>query len=55
MGVHDFKHNKVPLFAPIKGNINTSMFATPKLALGRAGRYNFLVPLSYHKVYAKFH
>ena len=39
MGTHDFKYNKVPLFARITGNINTSMFAAPKLALVPASRY----------------
>ena len=33
MGFHDFKYNKVPLFARKTGNINTSIFAAPKLAL----------------------
>ena len=34
MGAHDFKYNKVALFfSRITGNINTSMFAAPKLAL----------------------
>ena len=32
MGAHDFKYNKVPLFARKRGNINTSMFAAPKPA-----------------------
>ena len=39
MGIHDFKYNKVPLFARKTGNINTSMFAAPKLALVPASRY----------------
>ena len=39
MGTHDFKYNKVPIFAPKTGNINTSMFAAPKLALVPASRY----------------
>ena len=39
MGTHDFKYNKVPLFARKTGNINTSMFAAPKLALVPASRY----------------
>ena len=30
MGTHDFKYNKVPLFARKIGNINTSMSAAPK-------------------------
>ena len=37
------------------GNINTSMFASPKLALVPAGRYNCDVTWSYHNVCAKFH
>ena len=40
MGTHDFKYNNVPLFARKPGNINTSMFAAPKLALVPASRYN---------------
>ena len=32
MGAHDFKLNKVPLFARKPENINTSMSAAPKLA-----------------------
>ena len=39
MGTHDFKYNKVPFFARKTGNINTSMFAAPKLALVPASRY----------------
>ena len=39
IGTHDFKYNKVPLFARKTGNINTSMFAAPKLALVPASRY----------------
>ena len=33
MGTHDLKYNKVPHFAGKTGNINTSIFAAPKLAL----------------------
>ena len=29
MGAHDFKYNKVPLFARKTENINTSMSASP--------------------------
>ena len=47
MGTHDFRYNKVPIFARKTGNINTSIFAAPKLALVPA--------LSYHNVCAKFH
>ena len=39
MGTYDFKYNKVPIFARKAGNINTSMFAAPKLALVPASRY----------------
>ena len=39
-GAHDFKHNKVPLFAGTPVNINVSRSAAPKLALVPASRYN---------------
>ena len=39
MGTHDFKYNKVPLFARKPWNINTSMSAAMKLALVPASRY----------------
>ena len=55
MGTHDFKYNKVPLFARKTGNINTSMSAAPKLALVPASRYYCDVTWSYHNVCAKFH
>ena len=55
MGAHDFKNNKVPLFARKTGNINTSMSAAPELALEPASRYYCDVNFSYHKVCAKFH
>ena len=55
MGAHDFKLNKVPLFARKPENINTSMSAAPKLALVPAGRYYCDVNWSYHNVCAKFH
>ena len=55
MGTHDFKYNKVPIFARITGNINTSMFAAPKLALVPASCYYCDVTWSYHNVCAKFH
>ena len=56
MGAHDFKYNKVALFFARKtGNINTSMFAAPKLALVPASRYYRDVTWSYHNVCAKFH
>ena len=54
MGAHDFKYNKVPLFARKKGNINTSMFAAPKLALVPAIRYYCDVTWSYHNACASF-
>ena len=40
MGAHDFKHNKVPLFARKQGNINVLRSAAPKLALVPASHYN---------------
>ena len=55
MVAHDFKYNKVPIIACKTGNINTSMFAAPKLALVPASRYYCDVTWSYHKVCAKFH
>ena len=55
MGVHDFENNKVPLFAPKPGNINTSMSAAQELALVPASRYYCDVTWSYHNVYATFH
>ena len=55
MGTHDFKYNKVPLFARKTGNINTSMSAAPKLALVPASRYYCDITLSYHNVCARFH
>ena len=55
MGTHDFKYNKVPIFARETGNINSSMFAAPKLALVPASRYYCDVSWSYHNVCAKFH
>ena len=55
MGTHDFKYNKLPLFARTTGNINTSMSAAPKLALVPASRYYCDVTGSYLNVYAKFH
>ena len=55
MATHDFKYNKVPLFARKPGNINTSMSAAPKLALVPASRYYFDVTWSNHNVYSMFH
>ena len=55
MGTHDFKNNRVPLFARKTGYINTSMSAAPKLALVPASHYYCDVTWSYHNVYAKFH
>ena len=54
MEAHDFKYNKVPIFDRKTGNINTSMFAAPKLALVPASRYYCDVNCSYHNVCAKF-
>ena len=49
MGTHDFKYNKVPLFARKPGNNNTSMFAAPKQGLVPASRYYCNVTWSYLK------
>ena len=50
MGTRDFKYNNVPLFAQKPGNINTSMYAAPKLAFVPASRYYCVVTYSYHNV-----
>ena len=55
MGTHDFKNIKVHLFARKTGNIITSMFAAPKLALVPASRYYCDVTWSYHNACAKFY
>ena len=55
MVAHDFKYNKVPLFARKTGNINTKMSASPKLALVPASRYYCDVNWSNHNVCSKFH
>ena len=55
VGVHDFKLNKVPLFALKSVNINVSLSAALKLALVPASRYYCNVNWSYHNVCAKFH
>ena len=55
MGTHDFKYNKVPLFGRKTGNINTSMFAAPKLALVPASRNYCDVTCSYQNACAKFY
>ena len=55
MGAHDFKLNKVPLFALKSVNINVSLSAAPKLALVPASRYYCDIKWSYHNVCAKFH
>ena len=54
-GTHDFKYNKVPLFAKKPLNINTSMSAATILELVPACRYYCDENLSYHNVCAKFH
>ena len=55
IGVHDFKYNKVPLFAKKSGNMNNSMSAAPKLAVAPASRYYCDVNWPYFNVCAKFH
>ena len=49
MGTHDFRYNKVPLFAWKPLNINTSMSAATTIALVPASRYYSIVTWSYHK------
>ena len=55
MGTHNFKYNKVPIFARKPWNINTSMSAAMILAHVPASRYYCDVTWSYHNVCAKFH
>ena len=55
MGAHDFENNKVPLFGPKTGKINSSMSTAQKLALVPASRYYCDVNWPYHNVCAKFH
>ena len=55
METYDFKYNKVPFVDRKTWTINTSMIATPKLALVPASRYYCDVTWSYHNVYAKCH
>ena len=55
MGTHDFKYNKVPLFARKPGNIKISIIAVQKQALVPASRYYCDVTWSYHNVCDKFH
>ena len=55
MGAHDFKLNRVPLFARKPLNFNVSKSAAPKLALVPASCYNCDVKQSTLKVCAKFH
>ena len=55
MGAHDFKPNKVPLFARKPVNINVSRSVAPKRALVPASRYNCDVNTSNLNVCAKSH
>ena len=48
-GVHDLKYKKVPYFARKTGNINTYMFAAPKLALVPAHYEN--TPMQYTAIF----
>ena len=54
-GFHDFKYNKVPLFARKTGNNNTWMSAAKKLALVTGSRYYCDVNLSFDNVCAKYY
>ena len=53
MGTHDFKYNKVPIFARKQGNINTctSMSAAQKLALVPASRYYCNIEIGHTTMY----
>ena len=55
MGTHDFKYNKVPLFARKKREYQYFEFAAPKLALVPASRYYCDVTWLYNNACAKFH
>ena len=55
MEAHDFKHNKVPLFAQKPGKVNVLRCAAQKLALVPESRYNCDVNNSFLNVCAKFH
>ena len=55
VGNHDFKYNKVPLFAKKSGNKNTSLSAALKLVLVPASHYYCDVNWPYFNVCAKFH
>ena len=55
MGAHDFKLNKVPLFALKPVNFSVSGPAAPKLALVPASCYNCDIKQSNLNVCAKFH
>ena len=50
MGVHDFKHNNVPLFARKPENINVLRFAAQELALVPASHYYCIVNNLYFNV-----
>ena len=55
MKAHDFKLNKLPLFAIKSVNINVSLSAALKLALVPASHYYGDVNVSYSNECAKFH
>ena len=55
MVAHDFKYNKVPLFAKKSGNMKNSMSASPKLDVVPASRCYCDVNWPYFNVCAKFH
>ena len=55
MGTNDFKYYQCAFFARETGNVNTSMFVAPKLALVPASRHNCDVIWSYHNACAKFY
>ena len=55
MRAHDFKLNKVPLFARKPANINVLRSAAPKRVFVPASRYYCVVNTSNLNVCAKFH
>ena len=55
MGAHDFRYDKVPLFAKKSENMNNSMSAAPKLAVMPPNRYYCDVNWPYVNVCAKFY
>ena len=55
MAAHDFKQNKVPIFARKSVNTNVSLSAAPELAFVLESRYYCDVNWSYLNVCAQVH